>query len=56
MPGWLNVILGILIGAVAIGGALYLALRPYLGERRPKVWLPDQKESRSGGDYSSGGA
>ena len=54
MPGWLNVILGILAGLAVIGGALALAVRPYRDGRQPTTWLPDARESRSGGDCSSG--
>ena len=56
MTGLLEIALGVLSGLVVIGGALYLAFRPYLNPTvRP--WLPDStdefKDNREG-DWLSG--
>lgn len=37
MPSYLAITLGFAVGAALIVGALYFAMRPYLGDTKPKI-------------------
>lgn len=55
MPQWVFIILGLVGGVAVIGGAIYLAFRPYLAVDPPHVWMPEPTGRNIGTDYVGGG-
>jgi hypothetical protein len=52
MPFWLSIVLGIACGLAAIGGLLYLAVRPELGGVPPRSRWPKPDQNHRPSDYT----
>jgi len=46
MPDWLSFLIGFVVGAAVIFGAVFLAVRPYMWPRKPKSWMADPNGKR----------
>jgi len=54
MPQWLSILIGILVGAAVVFGAIAIAIRPYVQAKPPKPLMPDQTEGPKDWGVSNG--